>query len=244
MFVLDLDGRITWVNARARRPRFGEDPSSLMGSFWRDLWTETQRDAAVERFETASGDSVERFSGALTVDLGGAWLDVVLAPIHDAEGRVARLLAMGRDITEQRRVAEERDRLTNRLEETLRLNETFVAAVGHDLRNPLSAVQHGLESVPILMEVSGEPAAVVIEVRNGGAIPSHAMSDLSSILSGGDTAGLAPMGSASVSSSCSRSRWHTAGASTPNLPMAEARSFDSASRAVLRSPLRRNSSDS
>jgi len=173
----------------------------------------------------------------------------------------------------------------NRLEETLRLNETFVAAVGHDLRNPLSAVitgakliarnatdpevvrlsttirngamrmqrmtsalfdltrarldggipivrapldlrpvvervfeehqlaapshsmslviqgnlegnwdatrleqvvsnllgnavQHGLEEVPIVMEVSGESSTVVIEVRNGGAIPSHAVSDL------------------------------------------------------------------
>ena len=285
MFVLDLEGRITWVNARARRSRRGEDPSTLMGSFWGDLWTEAQRDAAVERFEVASCDSVERFSGALQAELGGAWLDVVLAPIHDAEGGVARLLAMGHDITEQRRVAEERDRLLNRLEETLRFNEMFVAAVGHDLRNPISAVitgakliarratdsdvvrlsttirngamrmqrmtnalfdltrarldggipivrglldlrplvervfeelqlsapsramslviegnlegnwdatrleqvvsnllgnavQHGLESVPIVMAVNGEPLAVVIEVRNGGAIPSHAMSDL------------------------------------------------------------------
>lgn len=285
MFVLDLEGRITWVNARARRSQCAEDPSTLMAAFWRDLWTEAARDAAVSGFEAALRDRVERFSGALQAKLGGAWLEVVLAPIHDAEGCVARVLAMGRDITEQRRVAEERDRLTNRLEETLRFNEMFVAAVGHDLRNPISAVitgakliarqatdsevvrlsttirngamrmqrmtsalfdltrarldggipivrgqldlrplaervfeehqlaaparamslniagnlegnwdatrleqvvsnllgnavQHGLESVPIVMEVSGEPLTVVIEVRNGGAIPSLAMSDL------------------------------------------------------------------
>lgn len=285
MWVLDLAGRIGWINARARRSRDQEEPSTLVGSFWRELWTEQQRAAAVECFDAASGDRVERFSGALQPDLGGAWLDVVLAPIHDAEGSVARLLAIGRDITEQRRVAEERDRLTSRLEETLRFNEMFVAAVGHDLRNPISAVitgakliakrvsdpdvvrlsttirngalrmqrmtnalfdltrarldggipivpgpldlrplagrvfeehqlaaptramslriegnlegcwdatrleqvisnllgnavQHGLESVPIVMEVSGEPSAVVIEVRNGGAIPREAMPEL------------------------------------------------------------------
>ncbi len=111
-------GRIGWINARARRSRDQEEPSTLVGSFWRELWTEQQRAAAVECFDAASGDRVERFSGALQPDLGGAWLDVVLAPIHDAEGSVARLLAIGRDITEQRRVAEERDRLTSRLEET------------------------------------------------------------------------------------------------------------------------------
>ncbi|HEY3256242.1 MAG TPA: response regulator [Polyangiaceae bacterium] len=285
MFVLDLEGRITWVNARTRRSQPGGDPPSLVGSYWRELWTLAQRDAAVARFAAASNDSVERFSGALQADHGGGWCDVVLAPIHDADGRVARLLAMGRDITDQRRVAEERDRLTKRLEETLRFNEMFVAALGHDLRNPISAVitgakliarratdpdvvrlsttirngamrmqrmtnalfdltrarldggipispgpldlrplaervfeehqlaaparamslviqgtldgnwdatrleqvisnllgnavQHGLDSVPIVLELRGEPSAVVIEVSNGGAIPNSAMADL------------------------------------------------------------------
>lgn len=188
-------------------------------------------------------------------------------------------------LAEQRRVAEERDRLTARLEETLRLNEMFVAAVGHDLRNPLSAVltcsklvvrhisdsegirlattirngalrmqrmtsalfdltrarldggipivrgpldlrevaervfeehqlaaparamclqtsgnlegnwdatrleqvvsnllgnavQHGDAGVPIVMDVSGDASSVAIAVRNGGAIPTQALSDL------------------------------------------------------------------
>ena len=37
----------------------------------------------------------------------------------------------------------ERERLANELRETLRLNETFVAAVSHDLRSPLSALVVG-----------------------------------------------------------------------------------------------------
>lgn len=285
MWVLDLAGCVIWVNARARRLRSQEDPATFMGTFWRELWTEQQRTAAVECFDAASRDCVQHFSGALQANLGGAWLDVVLAPIHEAEGSVARLLAIGRDVTEQRRVAAERDRMTSHLEETLRFNEMFVAAVGHDLRNPISAVitgakliaqratdadvvrlsttirngalrmqrmtnalfdltrarldggipirpgaldlrllaekvfeehqlaaptramslrihgnlegcwdatrleqiisnllgnavQHGLESVPIAMAVSGEPSAVLIEVRNGGVISSEALPDL------------------------------------------------------------------
>ena len=37
------------------------------------------------------------------------------------------------------------DRQRQQLVETLRLNETFVAAVGHDLRNPLSAIMTGAQ---------------------------------------------------------------------------------------------------
>jgi len=37
----------------------------------------------------------------------------------------------------------ERDRLVKKLSETLRLNEMFYAALGHDLRNPLSAIVTG-----------------------------------------------------------------------------------------------------
>ena len=39
----------------------------------------------------------------------------------------------------------ERERLANELRETLRLNETFVAAVSHDLRSPLSTLVVGAE---------------------------------------------------------------------------------------------------
>jgi two-component system, sensor histidine kinase and response regulator len=38
---------------------------------------------------------------------------------------------------------EERERLIAEVQETLRLNETFAAALGHDLRNPLSAIITG-----------------------------------------------------------------------------------------------------
>ncbi|HET7538910.1 MAG TPA: hybrid sensor histidine kinase/response regulator [Polyangiaceae bacterium] len=41
-----------------------------------------------------------------------------------------------------------------------------------------NAVQHGLENVPVIMDLRGDAQVVHIEVRNGGAIPSSAMSDL------------------------------------------------------------------
>ena len=57
--------------------------------------------------------------------------------------------------------------LTAKLEETLRLNELFVAAVGHDLRNPLLAVIAGAQ---LITRRSSDPEAVRLAatVLDGG----------------------------------------------------------------------------
>jgi len=166
MLVLDLDGRITWVNASARRFTLGE--RSLTGSLFVDAWRDGDAATAGARLESARSDRVERFVGQLRPELGEAWLDVVLAPIHDGNGSVARLLAIGRDITEQRRTAAEREELTRKLQETLRLNEMFMAAVGHDLRNPLAAVISGARLISRRAQ-DAETHRLAEAVRNSGA---------------------------------------------------------------------------
>jgi PAS domain S-box-containing protein len=166
MLVLDLEGRITWANASARR--FIQGDRTLTGTLFVDAWRDGDTPAVIARLESARSDHVERFVGQLRPQLGEAWIDVVLAPIHDGSGNVARLLAIGRDITEQRRTAAEREELTNKLQETLRLNEMFMAAVGHDLRNPLAAVISGARLIARRSE-DAETHRIAEAVRNSGA---------------------------------------------------------------------------
>jgi two-component system, sensor histidine kinase and response regulator len=64
---------------------------------------------------------------------------------------------LAEQLEQQTRAAEERQRLTRELEETLRLNELFVAVVGHDLRNPLAAI---LNATRVLTRTSQEPNTV------------------------------------------------------------------------------------
>jgi two-component system sensor histidine kinase/response regulator len=52
---------------------------------------------------------------------------------------------LARQVEVIRQAHADRERLTRELEETLRFNETFVALVGHDLRNPLNAILMGVE---------------------------------------------------------------------------------------------------
>jgi sigma-B regulation protein RsbU (phosphoserine phosphatase) len=164
MMVLDLEGRITWANAAAWRAR-AVDP--IQGSLWVAQWCDEHRETALARLEEARCDRVSRFVGAVRAESGEVWLDVMLAPIHDARGTVDRLLAIGRDITEQRHTAAEREELTRQLEETLRLNELFLGAVGHDLRNPLSAIILGAERI-VRRSRDAEAVRLAKTIQDGG----------------------------------------------------------------------------
>ncbi|MEI9936140.1 MAG: hybrid sensor histidine kinase/response regulator [Pseudomonadota bacterium] len=57
--------------------------------------------------------------------------------------------------------------LTQRLEETLRLNELFVAAIGHDLRNPLSAIIAGAQLI-VKRSADSEAVRLARTMRDGG----------------------------------------------------------------------------
>jgi len=76
----------------------------------------------------------------------------------------------------------ERDRLTQELEETLRFNETFVAVVGHDLRNPLNAIVMGGEILNRHAQ-SGTPINqnVVNQIRSSALRMRKMLDDLSDL---------------------------------------------------------------
>jgi signal transduction histidine kinase len=58
------------------------------------------------------------------------WLSATKAPIHDAEGNVAGLVEIARDITENKRQEQ--------------LKNEFIATVSHELRTPLTSIQGAL----------------------------------------------------------------------------------------------------
>lgn len=76
-----------------------------------------------------------------------------------------------------RRSEAEQRRLKDELEATLRLNETFVAAVGHDLRSPLAAIVTGTDI--LRTEPLSPPNLRVVERTHASALRmSHMIDDL------------------------------------------------------------------
>jgi PAS domain S-box-containing protein len=154
--VLDAGGNILGVKASVTTPLSPEETEKLIGVDWTSLWHRDDRSAAIQAIRAARAGGVGRYVGRANHPAAiGRWWDVAITPILDASGRVEKLVAVSRDVTEQRDAQAERERLTTELRETLRLNETFVAAITHDLRNPLGAI---LTTAEMMLRRTGDPA--------------------------------------------------------------------------------------
>jgi phosphoserine phosphatase RsbU/P len=153
--VVDLTAQVTSLNAKGKE-LFGAGGTDFVR--WSALWAD---DAEAERaFESARSGQTARFQsrGGLS-DFSGCHWDVVVSPIRDARGRVEKVLGVARDVTELHRLNDE-------LAATLRLNETFVAAIGHDLRTPLNNV---VMSAELLLSRASPGDLRVIERLRGSA---------------------------------------------------------------------------
>jgi Nif-specific regulatory protein len=109
--VLDLDGRLVFMNEGGMQALEICDFVAVRNSSWIEFWQGEDRPAVREALEAARGGQVGRFVGFFpTVQTGQPkWWEVVVSAILNSEGKPERLLAISRDVTERRR-AEERER--------------------------------------------------------------------------------------------------------------------------------------
>ena len=98
--LLDLDGRLEFMNSRGLELFEITDFERNRGRYWPDLWNAQNRPAAVAAVAAAVGGEVYAFRSFCPTAKGTPkWWDTVVAPVFDAEGRVVRLMATSRDIT-------------------------------------------------------------------------------------------------------------------------------------------------
>ena len=118
-----------------------------------------------ERVEKAINRSVEmrtpyeaefRILGA---DGQERWTDARGQVVEDRLGRPVRMVGVGIDVTRQKRQEEELRRQAERLSETDRRKDEFLAMLSHELRNPLAPILHAAELL------GHEDAGLVREAR-------------------------------------------------------------------------------
>ncbi len=102
--VLDTDGRLLHMNAPGMCAMEIDDFGSLSGQEWRATWpTDSQADIerSVTRAVVGEVSSFEAYCP--TVKGRPKWWEVTVSPVRDAEGgRIVRLLAVSRDITDRK----------------------------------------------------------------------------------------------------------------------------------------------
>ena len=98
--VLDLDGRVRFMNGPGLESLEIDDFAEVEGKSWEDCWPLECRRTVHEALETARGGGAARFTGSSPTAKGTAkWWDVSVSPIAGPDGRPARLLATSRDMT-------------------------------------------------------------------------------------------------------------------------------------------------
>ncbi|MFH1953511.1 MAG: response regulator [Pseudomonadota bacterium] len=106
--ILDLDGRLKFMNLGGQELLEIEDIGPYLNQLWVDFWKDPDRKAALEAISKAGAGETGSFQGYCPTEKGTPkWWDVIITPIQGKDGGVEELLAISRDITKSRQ-AEQR----------------------------------------------------------------------------------------------------------------------------------------
>ncbi|HVW22232.1 MAG TPA: chemotaxis protein CheB [Opitutaceae bacterium] len=101
VLVLDLAGRVLFLNPGAERARESGALAVAKGAHWGSFWTASDQAAAEAAHRAALAGEAARFQGAAASNREQPhWWDVALQPINDAAGHPEQLVAVCREVTE------------------------------------------------------------------------------------------------------------------------------------------------
>jgi PAS domain S-box-containing protein len=153
----DLDGVITSWNQAAER-LFGYTAAEAVGRpITMLIPAERLREEPAILDRIRAGERVEHFE-TVRVRRDGTLLDVSLtiSPLRDSDGHVTGASKIARDITEWKRTQRHREELLHiaerareEAEAASRAKDDFLAMLGHELRNPLSAVRNAISAATL-----------------------------------------------------------------------------------------------
>lgn len=116
--VLTLDGRISSISEHGHKLLEIDDFEKLLDSDWLSFWNGVDHEKARRALEQARSGMSGRFQGYCPTLRGTPkWWDVIVSPILGASGEPFRLLAVSRDISNQKRIEEELHQLNLTLQE-------------------------------------------------------------------------------------------------------------------------------
>ncbi|MCA1567727.1 MAG: PAS domain S-box protein [Acidobacteria bacterium] len=159
--VLDLEGRLLYVNPNGQKLLEMCDFASYLNCDWVSFWEEAEQQHARDAIVKAKAGGIGSFQGFCPTTQGTPkWWDVVVTPITDAEGRVERLLSTSRDITERKRAEEARAEWTRQLVTAQEDERRRIARELHDQTGQhLTAIMLGLSGLKNL-QPPPSPSAV------------------------------------------------------------------------------------
>ncbi len=143
-----LEGIVTAWNTGAER-LLGYKPEEIIGKPVSTLAPADRKNEMREILERIRhGEIIEHFE-TIRMRKDGALIPVSLSvsPVKDAAGNIIGASKIARDISEQKRAEQERERLYREAQELARAREEFLSVAGHELRTPLTSMQFQLHTI-------------------------------------------------------------------------------------------------
>ncbi len=136
-FEQDRDLRYVWIE----NPSMGYGAEQVVGKTDADLFEHEEDAKAVAAIKRRVLDTGSPAREEVGVFSRGAlrWYDLVVQP-RRSKGNIVGLLCTGTDITEHKRTEVA-------LKEADRRKNEFLAVLGHEVRNPLSSIRHGVQAL-------------------------------------------------------------------------------------------------
>jgi PAS domain S-box-containing protein len=184
----DLNGLVTTWNRSAERI-FGYTAAEMIGQSIRriipdnlqqeedEVLARIRRGERVDHYETVR----RRKDGSLVP------ISLTVSPIINPDGTVTGASKIARDVSETKRVQEERERLLEVAQEAGRLRDEFLATLSHELRTPLNAIVGYSRMLHArLLEGDRSDRALEAVVRNANALTQivEDVLDISRIIKG------------------------------------------------------------
>jgi PAS domain S-box-containing protein len=148
IFMLDPEGRVASWNYGAERIK-GYKAEEIIGQHFSRFYTEEDNRAGKTKLELEVAARDGRFEDEgwrVRKDGSRFWANVVITPVRTSTGALLGFTKITRDLTDRKRLEEERLRLAQ-AEESIRLRDEFLSIASHELKTPLTALQLQLQAV-------------------------------------------------------------------------------------------------
>ncbi|MBS4097398.1 MAG: PAS domain S-box protein [Sulfuricella sp.] len=134
--VLDLAGNLLSMSEGGQRLLEIADVRCYINGSWIGFWREEDQPSVRNAIALAQSGELGQFQAYCPSEKGmPKWWDVAITPILGGDGKVERLLAVSRDVTERKQAE-----LV--LRDAARRKDEFLAMLAHELRNPLAPIRN------------------------------------------------------------------------------------------------------
>ena len=118
ILTLDLTGRILTMNSQGMALLEVPPFSEVIYTSWLNTWDEAERGRVAALLQEGENGNIGYFEGQGHTYKGDTrWWDVVITPLLDATGQTEMLMVVVGDVTEQRRLSDEREQLLQEAKE-------------------------------------------------------------------------------------------------------------------------------